>query len=67
MSFQTCKQLFLLLNIKEDILKNVDNQTFLLLSTNNGSWNGLVTSILQNIIVCASQKKEQLTSLELIK
>jgi len=44
---------FFLLNTKEDILKNVGNS----------QW-ALVTDILQNILFCVQQKKEMYTCLK---
>jgi len=56
---------FLLLNTKEDILKNVDNQTVdvphffpSIIWKSMGYINCLVTDILQNIFLCVQQKKE---------
>ncbi len=56
MSFQTCMDFFLLLNTKEDILKNVGNQTvdgshsmFSILWMSMAAVNCLVTNILQNM------------------
>jgi len=60
---------FLVLNTKEDILKNVSNQTvdgpqWFPLYFNLWSINCLITDILQNIFFCVQQKKETHTGLK---
>jgi len=56
---------FLLLITKEDILKNIGNQTgFFFFSILWKSMNCLVTHILQNIFFCVQQKKAIHTDLE---
>jgi len=47
--------LFLLLNTKEDVLKNVGDQIFLLWKS-MATVNCLITDILQNIFFCVQQK-----------
>jgi len=67
-----------LLNTKDDVLKNVDNQTadvaYSVKSYYGSQWSILWTStvwveitILQNIIVCVQQKKEIHTGLKQLK
>ncbi len=51
---------FVLLNTKEDILKNVENRAVL------GLENSLVTNFLQNIFLCVQQNKDIHTGLELL-
>jgi len=67
--FQTCMNFFLLLNTKEDILKNVGNQTVdhfpltsivwgKILWNSMGTINCLVTDILQNFLFVFSRRKK---------
>ncbi len=64
--------LFFLLIIKEDILKNMGNQTILfdfhiiekLLWRSVGTINCLVTRILQNIYLCSAEERKIHTRLE---
>ncbi len=68
---------FVLLNTKEDILKNVGNRAVLghywlpcnFFSTVdvNGAQNSLVTSFLLNIYICVQQNKDIHTGLELLE
>jgi len=73
--FQTCVNFFLLLNTKDDILKNVSNQTvdgpsmvflffFFRPWKSSGPIDCLVTHILQNIIFYVRQMKDTLEQLE---
>jgi len=70
--FQSCMNIFLLLlNTKEDILKNVSNQTLTSIvgekkktMEQQGPINCLLTDILQNIFSCVQQKKETHTGLK---
>ncbi len=66
MSFQTCMTSFFLLNTKEDILNNNDNQTFFLINTKGVKRTRIsfTTNILKNIFFCVQQKKESHTGLE---
>ncbi len=71
--FQTCMNVFVLLNTKEDILKNVGNRAVLDHSIFFQLWksmmplNSLVTNFLQNIFLCVRQNKEIHTGLELLE
>ncbi len=72
MSFQTCVSLFLMLNIKEDILKNAGNQTVdgvfpTSIVEKEILWKSMGTKnclVLQNILFCVQHKKETYTGLE---
>ncbi len=68
MSFQICMHLFLLLNSKEDILKNVANQTVFVpidFTCSYWDWTHLVINFLQNIwricVIIHSHKGEKIT------
>ncbi len=57
----TCMNVFVLLNTKEDILKNVGSRAVLV------PQNSLATNFLQNIFLCVRQNKEIHKGLELLE
>ncbi len=70
MSFQTCKSFFPMLSTKEDILKNFKEPNSCwspltsIVGKSMGTFNSLVTSILQNIFSYVQYKKVTHTGLE---
>ncbi len=75
--FQTCMNVLVLLNTKEDILKNVGNRAvlghhwrpyfFFLWWKSMEPQNSLVTNFLQNIFLCVQHNKYIHTGLELLE
>ncbi len=67
---------FVLLNTKEDILKNVETEqiwgnidlrSIFTTMEVNGAQKSLVTNFLQNIFLCVRQKKKNYTGLKLLE
>ncbi len=71
---QTCMNVFVLPNTKEDILKNVGNRAvlghhylFFMLWKSTVTQNSLNTNFLQNIFLCVRQNKDTYTGLEILE